>query len=215
MNELIKPPQPNISKEFLVVFNQIVQKSTEPTLIIDLIKEPSQDELKFIVDNYSSEIGLARLNNNEKWMMIKGRLGRFPLPAMIAKKTSIIAHTHPSSNSLPLPSPEDTFFAMNLKNKEFIIHRDGITYFTGLKIHPTSGKLWTPKDDFQEIRKLDQSFVYKQIYRLNHDTEDHRTYRQAYKEDVLDKMGITVIQKVWKELPENNPLSQFPFRVAA
>lgn len=208
MHELTKSPQQNISKEFLEVFNQLSQGSRKPDRIFNLTKEPSRDELRFIVNNHRLEIGLVRFGKNKSWKLITGTW-KVSIPAEIADESDILAHTHTHVEGMAeLPSPDDVFDRSS-GIREFIVHINGVTYSNGIKKHPITGEEWKPKDLERDVYPFYWDFVRRQAYRLNHDTEDHRTYHQAYREDVLEKMGVVIVEKTWQELPDKNPLSQF------
>jgi hypothetical protein len=212
MHELIIPPDinsHNISKYFLYSFHLIKNrfyldelKKYEP-----LASEPTKDELKLIIPNFKSEVGLLRLRNTHQWFLIKGDLHEIIIPPALEKKADIIAHTHPSEIALDLPMTNDVLLVQH-KRVEFIIHQNGITYFSGINKNPLTEKKLSPKN-FEDLDELYESFIKAEVYRLDHDTNDKRKYEDAYKEDILDKLGITIIRKTWQELPDKNPLSGF------
>jgi len=143
MNELTKPPQQNISKEFLRVFNRRSGFFTEihpMDQIYDLKKEPTKKELTFSVETIPVEIFLFHLTDKRRWKMIEGDRHRIIVPTEIESQADILAHSHlqVGKDMGELPAPEDTDTAKG----QFIIHTNGLTYFTPMIRHPLTGEAW-------------------------------------------------------------------------
>jgi len=190
--------------EFLKVLNQI-KEEPDPNGIFQLLSEPTKEELQFLPSNYSNEIGLVKIPN-ENWLLVDGKYDHVSIPEDLVNTAEILAHYHPFSN---IPSAGDAFDVSVLNKKEFIICADGVIYFTGIKYHPFTGAPWKPEDR-DSVVELEVQFEHNIINDvLNPPATQRRTFEKIYQEDFLEKMGVSVVKKTWKELPEKNPLSSF------
>lgn len=193
--------------------DQIKDPSLPPGCSYTLDKEPTKDNLQFCVENTELEIGVSHLAR--VWILVKGTPVIIPFPELIEKNSGILAHTHPKnhdySGGLPyLPSSGDVILGNPQKSrkKEFIIHADGITYYTGINKDPVSGADLIPKDAKEAERIFRSFFRYSKEF-LTHDKNGKIIFDLTYKELVLDLLGVIVINKEWQELTNKNPLSNF------
>lgn len=200
MHELINPQQ-DISKEFLKIADQL-RKTQKPDRMFYLTREPTRDELKFLIDNLRSEIGLVHLIQPESWVMIEGTRGEVRMLRKSDELIDISAHYHPSRRnaSTHLPSVLDVL-NINPKGKNFVFNRDGLTYFSGFEIHPITGLPWRQQDR-EKIGLIQLLYV-----------ENSSSKQYVSREQFLDKMGVKIVRKTWRELPNEKPLSNFSMAV--
>jgi len=204
-----------LSKDSLQIFKEMRKPEVKPNTTFDLASEPTISELKFLTIRYAHENGLAHFNKTNDWKTIKGGRKGIDIPKDIRKKADIVAHTHPLlavqnpavKELIDLPGFGDIIVATKNKTKEFLIHLRGITYYTGITIHPLTGEKLKQAD----LKNLNlypawRSFLDRYVF---NNQITNRSFNQLYKEEFLEKMGATIIQKTWQELPKENPLSSF------
>lgn len=202
--ELEIPFQQNISDRFLIVVNQL-RKTQEPGRIFDLTREPTKDEMKFLTNNYGNEIGLSRLNKDKTWKIIEGQDEReVKILPEIERISDIIAYYHPARKNLSaiLPSLEDVY-CVSSKVKNFIISNEGMIYYSEIIKHPKTELPWKPSiyTGLLQLKELFRSLAYQEKDKSEFDMN-------KFAETFLGKMGVKIIRKRWKELP-NNPFSGF------
>jgi hypothetical protein len=201
--ELEIPFQQNISDKFFDVVSEL-HKTQEPGRIFDLTREPTKDELKFLVSNYGNEVGLVRLNLSGKqhWKLIEGDYHHVAIPKEIDELSDISVHSHPTEiNDLTLPSLGDLLHC-NLNGKKFIFNINELMYYSEIEKHPITGLAWKPQD-VNELRRL-----YKYYFEV--EAGDHKININHYRleEKFLNTMEVKITRKPWKHLP-NNPFSGF------
>jgi hypothetical protein len=197
-HELEKPFHQNISEGIANTLKKL-KENLRPGTVLDLLQEPTKDDLKFLINNHANEIGLARLVENKQWKIIEGARKMIP-STEIDGMSDISAHSHPRiDKSYYLPSFDDVVYINPGKN--FIIFDEGITYFSEIKKHPITEHSWKPSIYLgigtEQLRELYWSFIhYPGLSKCK------------IKEEFYGKMGVTIIRKSWGELPDN-PLSNF------
>jgi hypothetical protein len=191
----------DISDRFLKIVKQL-RETQKPGRIFNLSRDPNKDELIFLIHSYEKEVGLVRFNQTKEWKIIEGiNSHRVQIPIKIDMKSDISTHSHPLAVAglRTLPSPDD-IININPEAKNIIFDGNGLTFYSGIKRHPKTGLPWIP----QSVKELKQSLEVRYV-----ETKEYFAFldpdgaEKAYK-----RMGIEIIRKSWKELP-NNPLSGF------
>jgi len=154
---------------------------------------------------YLNEVGLNRLVQDRKWMLIEGEYDHVGINTELEEASDISAHYHPKDNLPDLPDLPDLpglsdIFYFNPRAKNFIINHEGLMCFSGIEKHPKTECLWRPTD-FKEFVSIFLSLRKKRMLEAKFD-------KYQFDEEFLRRMGVNIVRKSWKMLPDN-PFSGF------